>query len=88
MSDLCLLQFDAQAIEALEALGFTIADDRMAARIIMGDLDVTIIRPANISELEFQLTIILPNGAQLTCSARRRALLDACAARFEHGESG
>ena len=69
-----VLKFDRQAVEALEALGFAIADDQMAARIIKDGVDVTILRPAD-TEFEFLLKIRLPNEIELSAFTRRRALL-------------
>ena len=76
MTDVRVLKFDAQAVEALAALGFTIPDDGQSARI-GGEIEITVVRPADMAELEFRFEIRLPSGATLTCCARRRALLDA-----------
>ena len=68
------LPLDKQAIAALEALGFSISDEKFAARI--GGAVVCVRRLANLRQPEFEVEITLPGGGLLTCFARRRQLFD------------
>jgi hypothetical protein len=69
------LALDNQAIEALEKLGFTVGDERAAARI--GDVVVAVRRTSDLRQPEFEFTITLPSGAVLRTFARRHDLLAA-----------
>ena len=75
MKQCAFLRFDQQAIDALKALGFEIADDNESAKVA-GETTVEIIRPAN-TQNEFWLSINLPNGTTLDLAARRPQLLNA-----------
>jgi hypothetical protein len=70
------LKFDQQAIDALQTLGFEIADDKEMARIGGDDIDIYVFRRDD-TESEFLLTIELPNGINLKCLTHRLALLEA-----------
>jgi hypothetical protein len=69
------LPLDRQAIATLEQLGFTVGDEKAAARI--GDATVTIKRVGDLRLPEFEVEIVLPSGAVLRTFTRRRLLLDA-----------
>jgi hypothetical protein len=60
----------------LKLLGFEIADDNKMAKHA-GGLEVSIARPADVTQAEFLISITLDNGTKLTGFTRRRALLDA-----------
>jgi hypothetical protein len=76
--DMGAVKFDQQAIDALQTLGFKIADDKEMARIDGDDIDIYVFRRDD-TELEFLLTIELPNGINLKCLTHRPALLEAAA---------
>jgi hypothetical protein len=67
-------KFDDELVDALRALGFTIADDKETATI-KGDVALTIIRPAHTEG--FDLDIDLPNGRSLHARLSRAAILRA-----------
>jgi hypothetical protein len=73
------IKFDQQAVEALQALGFTIgiSCDNAKALVSTG-AKVEVWRQADMAAAEFLVTIDLPNGRTLECFTRRPALLNAC----------
>jgi hypothetical protein len=75
-TDLRFLKFDAQAVDALKALGFELVDGTDSA-IVQGEMTVHAMRVADLAQLEFALTIVLPNGGALKALTPRKALLTA-----------
>jgi hypothetical protein len=70
------MQFDAQDKAALRALDdtFTISADGETASIT-GEMEVTIVRPADDGGARFWLTIRLPGGEELDVRIARAQLL-------------
>jgi hypothetical protein len=68
-----VLTFDRETIEALEALGFAIADDKESASVA-GAMNIEIIQSAE--SKDFLVDITLPTGTKFHCKAHR-LLVDA-----------
>jgi hypothetical protein len=69
------LALDRQAAKVLEELGFVVGDEGAAARI--GGVTVSVRRVVDPRAPEFEIAIVLPGGAVLKTSMRRRELLAA-----------
>jgi hypothetical protein len=70
-----LLPLDKQAVDALEALGFSVGDECASAQV--GNATVAVRRVSDLRAPEFEFTITFQNGTVLKTYARRRELLAA-----------